>query len=228
MTDDLEAALRSLGTQIDVPDPPDLTASVRKRIAQQQQPKHRVLRPVLIGLLALLLAGAVAFAVSPEVRAGVAEFFGFGGVEFRQDSPPPVQTVPILPGERVISLDEARKQFQVQVPAALGDPKEVRVTDGRVVTLIYDNVRLDEFDGDFGPAMGKFAHAQDIERVRINTAEGLWIPRPHEVLYIDRAGNWQHQSARLSGKTLIWQSGGKTMRLEGKLTKEEAIKIAST
>lgn len=226
MTDDLEAALRGLGTQIEIPDQPDITASVRKRIAQK--PKRQILRPVLVGLLALFLAGAVAFAVSPEVRAGVAEFFGFAGVEFRQDSPPPIQTDPVLPGERIISLDEARTQFRVQVPLALGDPKEVRVADGRVVTLIYDTVRLDEFDGDFGPAMGKFASAQDIERVRVGNTDALWIPRPHEVLYIDRAGNWQHQSARLSGKTLIWQSGDKTMRLEGELTKDEAIKIASS
>jgi hypothetical protein len=226
MTDDLEAALRGLGTQIEIPDQPDITASVRKRIAQK--PKRQVLRPVLAGVLALFLAGVVAFAVSPEVRAGVAEFFGFAGVEFRPDSPPPVQSTPVLPGERIISLDDARTQLRVQVPKALGDPKEVRVTDGRVVTLVYDGIRLDEFDGDFGPAMGKFASAQDIERVRIGNAEGLWIPRPHEVLYIDRAGNWQHQSARLSGRTLIWQSGEKTMRLEGELTKEEAIKIASS
>jgi hypothetical protein len=226
MTDDLEAALRGLGTRIEIPEQPDITASVRKRIAQK--PRRQILRPVLVGLLALFLAGVVAFAVSPEVRAGVAEFFGFAGVEFRQDSPPPIQTDPVLPGEKTISLDEARTQFNVRVPKALGDPKEVRVGDGRVVTLIYDTVRLDEFDGDFGPAMGKFASAHDIERVKVGNTDALWIPRPHEVLYVDRAGNWRHQSARLSGKTLIWQSGDKTMRLEGELTKEEAIKIASS
>lgn len=227
MTEDLEAALRGLGARIEVPDPPDVTASVRRRIALK--PKRQILRPVLLGLLALVLAGAVAFAVSPEVRAGVAEFFGFAGVEFRQDAPPPIPTTtpPVLPGERTISLADARTLFQVQVPATLGDPQEVRVTDERVVTLIYDGLRLDEFDGNFGPAMGKFAQATDIERVRINDGEGLWIPRPHDVMYVDRAGEWQHQSARLSGRTLIWQSGGKTMRLEGELTKQEAIRIAS-
>ncbi|MBP2320581.1 hypothetical protein JOF56_000966 [Kibdelosporangium banguiense] len=226
MSDDLEAALRSLGTQIEIPDPPDVAASVRKRIAQKQ--KRQILRPVLIGLLALLLAGAVAFAVSPDVRAGVARFFGFAGVEFRQDSPPPLPVTPLMPGERVISLDEAKDKFGVRVPTALGAPKEVRVVDGRVVSLIYDDLRLDEFDGEFGPAMGKFAQAEELERVRVNDTDALWIPRPHELFYIDRTGAWKRESARMSGKTLIWQAGPKTMRLEGDLTKQEAIKIASS
>jgi hypothetical protein len=226
MSDELEVALRRLGTQIDVPAPPDITAKVRSRIAQK--PKRQVLRPILAGLAAVLLAGTVAFAVSPEVRAAVAEFFRFAGIEFRQDAPPPIPVTPLLPGERAISLDEAKERFQAHVPGDLSNPSEVRVTDDRVVSLLYPAMRLDEFDGDFGPAMAKFTQAQDIERVQVNGTAALWIPRPHEVLYIGRNGEWQRESARMSGRTLIWQLGGKTMRLEGDFTKEEALKIASS
>ena len=98
----------------------------------------------------------------------------------------------------------------------------------QVVSLLYPGRRLDQFAGDFVPAMAKFAHAQDIERVSVNGQEGLWIPRPHEVMYIDHNGLWQHESARMSGKTLIWQENGITLRLEGDFTKDEAIRIASS
>jgi len=226
MSDELEVALRDLGARIEVPEAPDITAKVRGRIAEK--PRRHVLRPVVVGLVALVLAGAVAFAVSPEVRAAVAELFRFAGVEFRQDAPPPIPVTPFLPGERVISLDEAKDTYGAQVPEELANPTEVRVVDNRVVSLLYPGMRLEEFDGDFGVAMAKFAHAEDIERVQVNGHAALWIPRPHEVLYIDRTGNWRRESARMSGRTLIWQQGGKTMRLEGDLTREEALRIASS
>jgi hypothetical protein len=226
MSDELEVALRELGARIDVPETPDVVAQVRGRIAQK--PKRHVLRPILVGLAAILVAGSVAFAVSPEVRAAVAEFFRFAGIEFRQDSPPPIPVTPFMPGERTISLDEAKERYGAQVPGDLRDPSEVRMVEDRVVSLLYPNMRLDEFDGEFGPAMAKFLPSPDIERIQVNGTDALWVPSPHEVLYIDRAGNWAHESARMSGKTLIWQQGSKTMRLEGEFTKEEAIEIASS
>jgi hypothetical protein len=222
MTDDqLEAALRHL--DIDVPEPPDVQAAVRGR---RSNPRRRVLRPILVTAAAVLIAFGVVFAVSPEVRAGVAEFLRFAGIEFSQETPPPVPPIPMVPGENTISLAEARQRFDVKLPPALGEPSEIRATD-RVLSLLYDGKRLDEFDGEFGPAMEKFARAEDIERITVNGVPALWIPRPHEVLYIDRNSSWQHESARLSGKTLIWQDGHVTMRLEGDFSKDEAIRLAS-
>ncbi|CAM4207909.1 hypothetical protein KIPE111705_45150 [Kibdelosporangium persicum] len=221
MTDDqLEAALRQL--RVDVPEPPNVEAQVRARLSE---PRRR--RPVLVTAAAVLLAFALAFAVSPDVRAAVSEFLRFAGIEFSRQPPPPIPETPTVPGERKTTLDEARRRFDVKVPQALGQPAEVRVTE-RVVSLLYPGKRLDQFEGDFRPTMAKFAHAQDIERVRVNGHEGLWIPRPHEVMYIDPNGVWQDESARMSGKTLIWLENGITMRLEGDFTKDEAIRIASS
>ena len=52
------------------------------------------------------------------------------------------------------------------------------------------------------------------------------MPRPHEVLYVDRAGQWRTGSARLAGATLIWQIEGVTLRLEGRFTKTGALVVA--
>ncbi|SMD27243.1 hypothetical protein [Kibdelosporangium aridum] len=221
MTDDqLEAALRQLN--IDVPEPPDVQAEVRARLSE---PRRSVLRPILVAAAAVLLAFGLVFAVSPDVRAAVAEFLRFAGIEFRQDAPPPMPSIPMVPGERTISLAEARQLFDVKLPPALGEPVEVRVSD-RVLSLLYNGKRLDEFEGDFRPAMAKFANEQDIEHLTVDGREVLWIPRPHEVLFINRHGRYQNESARMSGKTLIWQDGAVTLRLEGDFSKEEALRLA--
>ena len=60
-----------------------------------------------------------------------------------------------MPGERRTSLERARRQvsFPILVPAVLGQPGQVVVSDGgRVVSLIYlgtpyGQVRMDEFAG---------------------------------------------------------------------------------
>jgi hypothetical protein len=229
MTDDqLEAALRDLGTSIDVPATPDVTASVRTRLSTKPRLK---LRPVLTTVLAILLAFAVALAVSPEVRAGVAQFLRFAGIEFTSEPPPPLPTTPITtqlpPGERVVTLEEARKlaRFPVTVPKALGEPKEVHVSE-RVVSLVYDNARVDECDGTISPIMRKFTFA-DLEEVQVNGTVGYWVGAPHEVIYVDSNGTDRTETARMSAKTLVWEVGKVTYRLEGDFTKEQAISIAS-
>jgi hypothetical protein len=228
MTDDqVEAALRDLGTSIDVPDTPDVTASVRARISTKRRLK---LRPVFTAVLAILLAFAVALAVSPEVRAGVAQLLRFAGIEFTTEPPPPLPTTTQpLPGERVVTLEEARHQaaFPVTVPKALGDPEEVHIGD-RFVSLIYGNARVDELDGTISPIMQKFAGVGgDLEPVQVNGTTAYWVNAPHEVIYVDRNGSTRTETARLAGKTLVWQAGEVTFRLEGDLTRQQAISIAS-
>lgn len=224
--DQLEAALRDLGAGIDVPDTPDVTASVTARLSVKQRRTWK-LRPVLTTVLAVLLAFTVALAVSPEVRAGVTEFLRFAGIEFRSDAPPPtLSTTPVLPpGERVVTLDEARKQFPVIVPKALGQPKEVHIND-KVVSLLYDNARVDEFNGTLSVIMKKFVKADQLEQIQVNGVDGYWVNGPHEVIYDDPSGNTRTEVARMSAKTLIWQVGTTTLRLEGDFTKEQALSIA--
>jgi hypothetical protein len=169
------------------------------------------------------------------VRAGVTEFLKFAGIEFSSEPPPPIQTTapPTLPDERVVSLDEARRlsSFEVHELSTLGKPTKVQVADGtppRFVSLLYNGSRLDEFDGQFGPAMEKFTYdTEHVEKVSVNGSPALWINGPHDIIYIDKAGNWLAESAKMSGTTLIWQVGTVTMRLEGNFTKDEAIRIAS-
>ncbi|MFC3898268.1 hypothetical protein ACFOWZ_42955 [Lentzea rhizosphaerae] len=216
--DDLGAALRDLGRQIHVPEPPDLTASVLTRI---NAPRKR--NRWLTALIAAVTAFAVAFAVSPAVRAGVQNLLEFAGVEFRTEAPHSV--APPLPSQEV-SLAQAREQmpFEIHLPAQLGTPDKITVHEGRFVSLHYGGLRLDQFDGTISSTIGKLVHQEGVEQI----GDKVWIPYPHVFFYIDRNGVWRDEAPQGAGQTLLWQRGQVTNRLEGDLTRERALEISES
>lgn len=234
MTDDLEIGLRDLGARLDVPPTPDVTTAVLNRL-DAPTPRRRVPRLVprlITAAIAALLAIAAAMVVSPAVRAAVFDLLRIGGVEIHQNEPaPPTPTVETpLPGERDVSLTEAREivDFTLRLPADLGEPDAIRVTDDRVVTLAYGDVRIDQFDGGLGPSFEKFTAAEDVHRVSVGDRPGIWVDRPHVVLYSDDHGTTHEETARLAGSTLIWEDDGVTYRVEGDLTEAEALAVAES
>jgi hypothetical protein len=188
---------------------------------------------VVAVLLALLVA-------TPQGRAVVTHVLRFAGIELQQEpgQAPPPRSGAALPGERRMSLAEARRHvsFPILVPAALGRPSEVVVSDGgRVVSLIYRRtphglMRMDEFAGHLDPVFfEKFVHLGHVTQVRVNGLKGLWIKGPHVLLYVTRDGTPASASARLTtGNTLIWGSRQVALRLEGNLSRTAALAIASS
>ncbi|MPZ79416.1 MAG: hypothetical protein GEV28_03075 [Actinophytocola sp.] len=240
MARDIEAALRELGTRLDVPSPPSgLAAAVLDRLDEPAS-APRLLPKLVAAAVALLVALAVAMTVSPTVRAAVLDFFRIGGVEVHYEPPPvrPSTSDATQPGEHAVTLEEARAavRFDIKVPARLGEPEAVRVIDNypldgtppRVVSLHWQGARVDELDGRISPVFEKFLGAEDVVRTTVDGNAGVWIPRPHPVLYVDRSGTVHEESARLSAKTLIWEADGVTYRVEGDFTREEAVAIAES
>ena len=163
---ELEAELRALGRELDVPAAPDLTGEVRRRLGRPG-PLHRRgagrrrsgrrgrwpgrwrarWRVAVVVVLALLCV----LAVTSPGRAVISQVFRFAGIELRQEPGPPPAPLPTpVPtstsstgppsGERRMSLDQARRlvAFPILVPAALGVPDAATVRDdGRVASLIY-------------------------------------------------------------------------------------------
>lgn len=252
----LEAELRALGREIDVPAAPDLTADVRRRLGPlgrtgpqaRRDPGRRRggrwarKRVAVVAALALLAV----LAITPPGRAVITHVFRFAGVELRQEpgpapvpAPAPSSTSTATPplGERIMSFDQARRlvSFPILVPAAFGAPKTVAVRDaGRVASLIYPRtpygeVRVDEFDGHLDTIVfTKFVHAGDATEVRVAGRKALWVAGPHPVLYVRRDGTTDSAAGRLTtGNTLIWDTGRVALRLEGAIDKERAIAIAA-
>ncbi|MEU7880503.1 hypothetical protein [Microbispora bryophytorum] len=238
--EDLETRLRDLGEELamaPVPPPADVARAVRARIedggADDRARPRAAWRPWRLSPRVVAAAVAVLTAVllgaTPQGRAAVVSVLRIAGVEIHVGGAGPLPTgVPSpLPGERRVTLEEARRsaRFPVAVPSALGEPSDVRLADGgRVVTLLWPGVRLDEFDGTLGVVWHKELGEPFPEQVGV--VGGWWIPRSHGVSYVPGDGGAPREE-RVAGPTLIWQHKLVGLRLEGP-DRVEAMRIASS
>lgn len=244
---ELELELRELGAWIEYPPTPDLPTAVRRRLAAE--PERRgfafpLRRTLVLGFAVLAVAVGAAMAV-PQARTAILEWLGLRGVEIER-----VPTQPEAPavgadlglGQRT-SLDEARERarYDVLVPSVdeLADPDEVyfsSITPGGQVGFVHRSdgrVRLlfTQFRGtlDRDLIFKSAGPGTTIERVSVNGELGFWLAgEPHEFVYLDEAGQPMLETLRLAGNTLLWQHGELTLRLEGDLTKREALRIAES
>jgi len=76
----------------------------------------------------------------------------------------------------------------------------------------------------FGKIVGQ---GTTIEAVSVGGHSGYWISgEPHIFYLIDSSGNVRYETLRLATNTLIVDEGGVIVRIEGDLTKDQALKIA--
>ncbi|MGJ6962707.1 hypothetical protein ACSDR0_12425 [Streptosporangium sp. G11] len=189
----------------------------------------RARRRVAVAAVAVLVA--LFLGATPAGRAAVAEILRFAGVELRIGGPGPLPSgVPQpLPGERRVTLEQAREQvaFPISIPAALGDPAEVRVSDGgRVVSLFWPGLRLDEYDGTLQLVFRKDLGPPWPQETAVGAEKAQWIPVHHGLTYLPRGGGEAAVRPRPAGPTLIWQRGRVGLRLEGAGELGRALEIA--
>jgi hypothetical protein len=246
--DALVSELRVLSPRLDVPPATGQAATVRQRLEAQRRPgarpqpiarwRARILYPRWrAALIAALTAVALAVAI-PQGRAAIAHVLRLDGVELRQAPGPSPAPHPSLPGEQRMPLRQARQRaaFPILVPARLGQPTAVTVSDsGRVATLVYDRtpygqVRVDEFDGHLDPVyFEKFVQAGGVSEVSVNGTKGLWVTGPQVIVYVRSDGTIVQASARLTtGSTLIWGTARVALRLEGGFSKAAALAVAAS
>ena len=89
---------------------------------------------------------------------------------------------------------------------------------------------ITEFQGRPTPEfLKKVAVMGVVEEVTVGGEPGYWFSgEPHFFTYVDAQGNLRDERTRLAGNTLIWQRGDLTLRLEGQLPREQAIRIAES
>ncbi|SCG73273.1 hypothetical protein [Micromonospora inositola] len=236
--DDLERELRDLSAWLEAPDAPDVTARVHAQLAAPVPRRRRWRYYVAAALVALLVA------LLPPGRAALADavagLLRFAGISIATSPAPamPTGTPSPLPSQRAAALAEAQRRvrFPIRLPAKLGPPEQVLVADlddtgtYRVATLLYRGgaLRIDAFDGRLDPVFQKQASGPGADWVQVNDDFAVWIGGPHALTYVDRIGAVRVETARLAASTLIWQEAGVSYRLEGDLTKMEAIEIANS
>lgn len=132
------------------------------------------------------------------------------------------------------TLAEAERQahFTPELPAALGAPDEAYTHPGidlPAITLVW---RPDD-----GPPLSltaiavaefgrKVVAATTVEEVAVGDETGLWLIGPH---HLQLFGDWQGSNNLLiTSNVLIWVHGGITYRLEGDLSRADAVAIAAS
>jgi hypothetical protein len=136
------------------------------------------------------------------------------------------------------------------VPASLGAPDEVYLLlppdgpTGGEVTLVYAaragisasgatgvGVLVTEARGSvdenfFGKMLGP---GTTLENVTVNGHAGWWISgKPHDFFFLDASGGFRSETLRLATNTLIFDDGGTIVRIEGDLTRGQALQIAGS
>ncbi len=225
---ELELRLEELGRELAFPPAPDLAPAVLERTRRRSFAWGRVAVAVALALVAL----AAAFAV-PESRGAILRFFHLGGATVVR-----VETLPHAT-ERSraaglgspVTLREAERRADLQLVLPPGErPSRAYVLGDALVTVVLrahgETVLLSEF-GSFGPGSLRKLTSQEarVEPTHVNGAEALWIEGPHAFEYFGRNG-FRQAPVREGGNVLLWLHGDLTLRLEGPLTKAQALELA--
>jgi hypothetical protein len=150
------------------------------------------------------------------------------------------------------TLAGARKQvaWPIALPSSLGQPDEVYLQlppDGPLqgeVTLVYSSRPDIPISGETGVAVlvteargavdtnffGKMlGPGTTLEDVAVAGHQGYWIAgAPNVFFFTDVNGDVRNETMRLATNTLILDEGGTVVRIEGNLTKAQALQVAAS
>jgi hypothetical protein len=257
----LEVRLAELGEDLHFPTTPDLAGAVRAHLqARPERARVRVRPPIARlrprtrrtpawALACAVLLATVLLGLSPAARRAVADWLGLPGLRISIGRPTPSASElgHDLNLGRATTLAGARADvpFSVGIPAALGPPDEVYLTDevlGPRVSLIYRSrpglppadetgvaVLVTQFEARVNVELMQkvVASGAQVDPVSVNGAPGYWISgEPHLLLYAGEGGRVAEDEIRLAANVLAWQEGTTTLRLESALGKRRSLAIA--
>jgi hypothetical protein len=113
-------------------------------------------------------------------------------------------------------------------------PDRVYVLGDSVGTVIVRShgrpVLLSEFSSPGEMGLKKLTlGTTTVQWVRVNGGDAIWIQGgTHTLTYFDRQLTFQQKTIRIHGNVLVWVRGRTTLRLEGDLTRAQAIALART
>jgi hypothetical protein len=240
----------------EVPAPsPWSPASLRLRLRGALRPVFQpAWQPVAVALLLIvaLLSGTLAF--SPTARRAVADWLGLRGVRIEFTPTPSASPVPLGTGLNLgerMTLAEAQERvpYRILVPNVpeLGPPDAVYLRAGNFaeqVTLLWRarpglpraaqtgvGLLLTQFQASVDVEYLKKItfEATKLEFLTVNDGNAFWIAgAPHQVSLLNREGQLVPETIRLAGNVLLWEQGDLTLRIESGLTKEEAVRVATS
>ena len=234
----LERELAALAPVVDWPESPDVAVRVARLAEGRPAPRRRRRLALVAALIAV--AAVVATLAVPPARTAVLDWLGIGSARIEL-----VDELPSLspsPGLEILGdavpLDEAesRAGFAVAAPPT-GEPRpdEVRVTPGLRVAYLWrdrDGVRLlvTQLPGRSAtePGLVKklIGSGTSVDQFEVDGDAAVWIEGgPHVVLLAAPDGTIREENGWLAGNTLLVDRDGLTTRVEGALTRDQAVAI---
>ena len=252
--EDLESALRDLGSHLAYPPVPDLLPLVRARLEERPAPPFwRIFwspRLAFVPALATLVLLAAATVALQPLGATAAEALGLRGIAIFRAATPPAGSGAVLADARLVPSIEVASEaagFRVLAPAALGRPDEVYLRtspQGTQAFLVYGArpgiaasersgiaVLVIEAQGSVEvPLLGKVLGPDTrTEQLTVGGGEGVWIEgAPHQVFFRAPSGEAVIDTVRLAGNVLLWERGTLLLRIEGEMPRDEALRIAAS
>ena len=221
-----------LALEIAVPEEPDVAPAVLTRIEGRPFPWRRA------AVLAIALVGVAivaAFAV-PQARTTILRFFHLGAatVERVDTLPPAVERSNAKGLGRPLPLPAAERAvgFRLALPPLRERPERAYVLDGELASVFLhargQTVLLSELHSSNELLLKKMAGgATFAEPAEVGGSPGIWIAgAPHTLTYVDSRFGYHQQAILVRGNVLLWIRGPLTLRLEGELTKAQAVELA--
>ena len=252
---ELEQLLAALANEIEWPSTPSLTAKVRSRLQEPHRVWYQTRWALAAAAAVVVLAALLAYPPSRDAIAGWVNLHT--GIQRVQHvpTPSPLPSGPL--GKRLglgepttLATAQSQISWPVAVPSSLGQPDEIYLQTPPLapvhgeVTLVYAprsgipvsgqtgvSVLVTEVRGKvdknfFAKMLGP---GTTLEEVNVNGHAGYWIAgEPHVFIFLDADGNFRDETTRLASNTLIFDDNGTIVRIEGNLTKGQALQIASS
>jgi hypothetical protein len=226
----LEQRLVDLGRELEWPETPRFDLGFDRRPARRPW-----VRPLALGLaVALAVLGAV-LALSPGARSALLELFRLEGATVELvETLPEVEPQRFDFGERVTRAEAERRVGFELVDLEGQEPDAVFVLGDRLASLVYGPVEtprlvLSQLRGSVWEGFLKKVGSSGtrVEEVQVNGGRGLFVSGDeHFVMFRDENGLIDDEETFLAGNVLLWNRGDLLLRLEGDLTRAQALRIA--
>jgi hypothetical protein len=234
---------------------PGVSARITAPLAMPRRPWFQGRLALAAALVLVVLAALLAYTPSREAIANWINLHTIISRVSQLPSTSPHAPGPIGKrlglGNQTTLIDAQRGLgWKIHLPASLGNPDEVYLQMPPAgppkgeVTLVYTSrpgipastqtgvaVLITEATGTvdsnfFGKMLGPDTTLEDII---VNGHQGYWIAgAPHIFFFIDADGNFRNETLRLATNTLLLDDNGTVIRIEGDLTKAQALEIAAS
>ena len=228
---ELERRLQELGREIAYPATPSFDFHFEQRRAGVGR-----LRPLVLGFAILLAVLAGVLAISPGARSAFLEIFHIRGATVEL-----VETLPDVEAQRVdfgerVGREEAERRAGFPLLDLGSEPDAIFIRPDGLASVVYGDparprlvlsqARGAIFDG-FIKKSG--SRGTRVEEVTVRGQRGLFVDgADHFVMFLDENGSVSDEATYLAGTVLLWNRGPLLLRLEGDMTRGEALALAKS